>query len=153
MDSQNDRVRSCFRGCLLAGAVGDALGPPMEFLSLDEIRSGYGPSGVTGMVEGDWPPGSITDDTQMTLFTAEGLLRAWVRGSLKGILDVPSVVDHPYARWLYTQGSSSPRWDRWNEQGYDGWLVGVPQLHAQRAPGMTCLSALESEQPAPLTYR
>jgi hypothetical protein len=100
-----------FRGCLLAGAVGDALGAPIEFLSLDEIRGRYGPSGVTGMVEGTWPAGSITDDTQMTLFTAEGLLRAQVRGELKGIVDIPGVVDHAYARWLHTQGERCPRWE------------------------------------------
>ena len=99
-----------FRGCLLGGAVGDALGAPVEFMSLEEIRSRFGPRGVTGLEEGAWPAGSITDDTQMTLFTAEGVLRAQVRGALKGIVHPPSVVDHAYARWLHTQGGHSPRW-------------------------------------------
>jgi ADP-ribosylglycohydrolase len=96
--------------------------------------------------DGAWPAGSITDDTQMTLFTAEGLLRAQVRGALKGIVHPPSVVDHAYARWLHTQGEQSPRWAKWNEGGYDGWVVGLPELNARRAPGRTCLSALSGER-------
>ncbi|MGZ4187336.1 MAG: ADP-ribosylglycohydrolase family protein [Solirubrobacteraceae bacterium] len=135
-----------FRGCLLGGAVGDALGAPVEFMSLDEIRKRFGPRGVTGLEDGAWPAGSITDDTQMTLFTAEGLLRAQVRGALKGIVHPPTVVDHAYARWLHTQGERSPRWAKHNEDGYDGWLVVLPELNTRRAPGRTCLSALSGEQ-------
>jgi len=48
--------------------------------------------------------GAITDDTQMTLFTAEGLLRAVCRGSPKGSCDPSGVLHHAYARWLETQG-------------------------------------------------
>jgi ADP-ribosyl-[dinitrogen reductase] hydrolase len=32
--------------CLLGGAVGDALGAPVEFLSLKAIRQEYGPDGT-----------------------------------------------------------------------------------------------------------
>ena len=135
-----------FRGCLLGGAAGDALGAPVEFMSLDEIRARFGPRGVTELTDGAWPAGSITDDTQMTLFTAEGLLRAQVRGALKGIVHPPSLVDRAYARWLHTQGEQSRRWTKWNADGYDGWLVGLPQLHARRAPGRTCLSALTADR-------
>ena len=39
-------LRSRFRGCLLGGAVGDALGAPVEFMRLDEIRHLYGPGGI-----------------------------------------------------------------------------------------------------------
>ena len=42
-------LRDRFRGCLLGGAVGDALGAPVEFLRLDEIVARYGPEG-TGRV-------------------------------------------------------------------------------------------------------
>jgi ADP-ribosylglycohydrolase len=137
---------SHFRGCLLGGAVGDALGAPVEFMTLEEIRARFGPHGVTGLKDGTWPAGSITDDTQLTLFTAEGVLRAQVRGALKGIVHPPTVVDHAYARWLHTQGEKSPRWAEWNEDGYDGWLVEVPELNHRRAPGRTCLSALSAER-------
>ena len=77
--------RDRFLGCLLGGAVGDALGAAVEFESRAAILETFAPDGIT-----DYAPiygglGRITDDTQMTLFTAEGLLRAWVRGCLKGI--------------------------------------------------------------------
>jgi len=64
-------------GCLLGGAVGDALGAVVEFDSLDEIRRRFGPDGLS-----DFPAeaGPVTDDTQMTLFTAEALIRARRRG-------------------------------------------------------------------------
>ncbi|WP_346798039.1 ADP-ribosylglycohydrolase family protein [Halomonas sp. Bachu 37] len=72
-----DETRGRFRGCLLGGAVGDALGASVEFLSPAEILERFGSEGIT-----DYAPiygglGRITDDTQMTLFTADGLLRGW----------------------------------------------------------------------------
>jgi ADP-ribosylglycohydrolase len=33
-------------GCLLGGAVGDALGAPIEFMTLPEIRKKFGPEGL-----------------------------------------------------------------------------------------------------------
>ena len=35
-----------FLGCFLGGAVGDALGYPVEFLSESHIRQEYGPEGI-----------------------------------------------------------------------------------------------------------
>src|SRR5467141_3257031 len=74
----DSRVRNRFRGCLLGGAVGDALGAPVEFLDLDEIVRAYGEQGI-----GDYAPAygklfAITDDTQVTLFTAEAVLSAHI---------------------------------------------------------------------------
>ncbi len=51
--------------------------------------------------------GAITDDTQMTLFTAEALIRAAVRGANKGICNPIAVIHHAYLRWLQTQGYKS----------------------------------------------
>ena len=63
-----ETVRSLARACLLGGAIGDAMGAPIEFLTLAEMRQRYGAMGVTDFVADRWPAGSITDDTQMTLF-------------------------------------------------------------------------------------
>lgn len=35
-----------FRGCLIGGAAGDALGYPVEFLRYDDIISRYGKDGI-----------------------------------------------------------------------------------------------------------
>lgn len=79
------RLLSRFRGCFLGGAVGDALGAPVEFLTLAQIQERYGPGGIRDMDHAYGRVGAITDDTQMTLFTAEGLLRAYHRAMAKGI--------------------------------------------------------------------
>ncbi|MGW7383007.1 ADP-ribosylglycohydrolase family protein [Streptomyces sp. NPDC054794] len=78
--------RARVRGCLLGGALGDALGYPVEFSSLDRIRAAHGERGVTGLVPGaHGAAGRISDDTQMTLFTAEALVHAHARERHKGI--------------------------------------------------------------------
>ena len=91
---------------LLGGAYGDSLGAEIEFLSLAEIRRQF-PDGISDLPPHQGLRGAITDDTQMTLFTAEGLIRAHVRGALKGICHPPSVVHHALLRWYRTQGGKS----------------------------------------------
>jgi len=76
-------------------SVGDALGAPVEFLSLVDIRRHFGPEGISDYAPAYGRRGAITDDTQMTLFTAEGLLRAWVRMQMKGICNIQVVVRPP----------------------------------------------------------
>ena len=125
------------RGCLLGGAVGDALGSGVEFDSIERIRERLGPAGVTGYVVAYGRRGAITDDTQMTLFTAEGLLLA------DDGAEVRTVVDRAYARWLAIQGERSPRWP--DDDG-GGWLARVPGLDGRRSPGRTCLSALRADR-------
>src|SRR5690606_6418819 len=82
---QERTVRGRFLGCLLGGAVGDALGAPVEFMKRAEILRRFGPKGITQYAPAYGGLGRITDDTQMTLFTAEGLIRGWVRDCFKGI--------------------------------------------------------------------
>lgn len=131
-----------FAGCLLGGAVGDALGAPVEFLSIHQIKERYGRQGITDYDECYGRKGAITDDTQMTLFTAEGILRAECRVFYRGIGPAyRPVVYHAYQRWLHTQGENSP--DKFFGRNDDGWLIGVPGLHHRRAPGSTCISALK----------
>jgi ADP-ribosylglycohydrolase len=138
--------RDRFLGCLLGGAVGDALGAAVEFKSRAAILETFGPDGIT-----DYAPiygglGRITDDTQMTLFTAEGLLRAWVRERTQGIpTTYAGATAHAYQRWLATQGI--PPRDGVDLVREPGWLFQQPELHAQRAPGNTCLSALRAPSP------
>ncbi|QCI97639.1 ADP-ribosylglycohydrolase family protein [Agrobacterium larrymoorei] len=132
-------------GCLLGGACGDALGGPVEFLSKERIHAEYGADGITELHEYDGVVGAITDDTQMTLFTVEGLIRAGVRFDTKGICHIPSVVNHAYRRWLQTQEADFST--SANNDDIDGWLVSNERLWARRAPGATCLSALRTKMP------
>lgn len=128
------------RACLIAGAIGDALGGAVEFNSLSSIRSTYGPRGIARYDTAYGRRGAITDDTQMTLFSAEGLINAWKRGSDKGICHVPTMVGLAYQRWMATQGERAHPHSL--SQSERGWLVDLPDLNHRRAPGNTCLSAL-----------
>jgi ADP-ribosylglycohydrolase len=134
-------ARERFLGCLLGGAVGDALGASVEFLSRAQILERHGPQGLTDYAPAYGGPGRITDDTQMSLFTAEGLLRGWVGERVRGVTSLTATTAHAYLRWLTTQGESTgcipPMAD-----SEPGWLVQQAQLHHRRAPGNTCVRAL-----------
>jgi ADP-ribosylglycohydrolase len=136
-----------YRGCLLGGAIGDALGAPIEFMSLPQIRQHFGAAGLQSYPDDAGGLGRFTDDTQMTLFTAEGLLRAQHRAMLKGIAGARcAIVYQSYLRWLYTQGLR-PETIPAGHGVYDvekGWLINQASLHRRRAPGRTCLCALQS---------
>src|SRR3546814_10824531 len=108
-----------------------------------EILRRFGPKGITQYAPAYGGMGTITDDTQMTLFTAEGLIRGWVRGCFKGITTYSGVTAHAYLRWLQTQGES-PTCDINFGTDEPGWLFQQRQLHSRRAPGNTCLSALRA---------
>ncbi len=112
-----------FRGCLLGLAIGDALGAPVEFDKLTDIRARFGPDGITDLVP--WhglPAGSYTDDTQMTLATIRGMLAAHAAGEPLAGNGWATAVYRAYLEWLATQDDPAQR----------------------RAPGNTCLSALRS---------
>lgn len=138
---QKRTVRDRFKGCLLGGAVGDALGAPIEFMSRTEVLRRFGPKGITQYSLAYGALGTLTDDTQMALFTAEGLIRGWVRERFKGITNYSGVAAHAYLRWLLTQGEQ-PTCDL--DLREPGWLFQQPELHNRRAPGNTCLSALRA---------
>jgi ADP-ribosyl-[dinitrogen reductase] hydrolase len=125
--------------CLLAGAAGDALGAPVEFMSRGEIVRRFGPHGIRDYAPAYGGLGKITDDTQMTLFTAEGSLRALAASRDGAVADSAAIMRRAYLRWLLTQGEGSG-----NAIERSGWLVAQPELHSRRAPGNTCLSALRT---------
>ncbi len=62
---QKRTVQGRFLGCLLGGAVGDALGAPVEFMKRAEILRRFGPKGITQYAPAYGGLGTITDDTQM----------------------------------------------------------------------------------------
>ena len=127
-----------FIGCLVGGAVGDALGYPVEFSSYEGICARFGAAGIRAYELDPWAGQALfSDDTQMTLFTAVGLTRAGAAASRE---DAARAVYHAYLDWLHTQDRSCAR------RADACWLLDEPQLYSRRAPGNTCLSALRSGQ-------
>ena len=71
----NNQIRDSIRGAMFGVAVGDALGAPLEFMSAKSIQQQHGT--VRDMIGGGWLnvlPGEVTDDTQMTLAVAHGIV-------------------------------------------------------------------------------
>ena len=122
---------------LLGLAVGDAMGAEIEFAKLNQIQSIF-PCKVDRLLPSYGKLGAITDDTQMAVFTAEGLVRTIWRGATKGIGGTSSVIHHALLRWLMTQGEA-PHMEVDREFG----LIKVKSMFKRRAPGLTCLDALK----------
>lgn len=139
---QTINLQNKCRGSLIGGAIGDALGYPVEFMnSFRKIQAEYGERGITEYdMSYPWLDDSLrhykalfSDDTQMTLYTAEGLLEA--KRSGKPI--VPTICN-AYLVWYGHQVSKKVR------ISYDSELSKIDELNQRRAPGNTCLSALLS---------
>jgi len=95
-------------------ALGDALGYPVEFIKLPVIRQKYGSAGIQE------PPFPVlySDDTQMTLALAEGLLDAGINEPLD---DLMQGIGNRFIDWLDSPDNN-------------------------RAPGTTCINGVERFQ-------
>lgn len=129
-------------GCLIGGAVGDALGAPVEGLGLDQIHERHGPQGLTEYVEGSYGIGAITDETQLTLRTCDALVRASVSARDRGIggASVGMVLD------AYLE------WERIHRDDGPGPLDSDDPLNAPRGYGAATVAALRQarNRPAPV---
>ncbi|MBR6825999.1 MAG: ADP-ribosylglycohydrolase family protein [Oscillospiraceae bacterium] len=138
-------ILDAFRGCLFGGGVGDALGYVVEFLGEYPIFDRFGPDGITSYAP-DTASGKalISDDTQMTLFTANGLLVNCTRNAMEQIALPPRFhIEQSYLDWYSTQ--VNPYFSLRNELQQKknvSWLWDIPELFHRRAPGNTCMSAL-----------
>ena len=75
-----------YRGCLLGLAVGDAMGMPVDDMTLEEIRESYGPHGLLGYdLRGDFA--EITSYTQVAAYICNALLLSVSRGKGDKALD------------------------------------------------------------------
>jgi ADP-ribosylglycohydrolase len=131
---------SRFTGCLLGGALGDALGYPVEFeRSWQRIREQYGAPWPSSLAYAQPAPALISDDTQMTLFVAEGVIRSVQRLRQGSLANPAGVILNALVRWYVSQTS-----DNSAPALLNGWLFGEARLHAVRAPGKTNLGALRA---------
>ncbi|MGN9790055.1 ADP-ribosylglycohydrolase family protein [Streptomyces sp. OZ13] len=130
------RAESRVRGLMLGLALGETLG-------------------ATGGAAGDALPAAGTlragVATQLACFTAEGIIRAMVRGAHKGLCHPPSVLWHAYCRWAALQGIDrdrlAARWGTFSGGEWpDGWLAEVPALAARRGTAPATVEALSSRE-------
>ena len=129
-------------GCILGGAIGDALGYPVEFLEYKTIQEYYTKQGIV-----DFPSigGLISDDTQMTLFTIDGILKPTFAVTKEDYMN--SIIDNiyqSYLDWLATQVGKFRDRSRYKNYCTQSRLLNCEPLYDLRAPGNTCLSALHS---------
>lgn len=133
-------MKDKIRGSLVGGAIGDALGYAVEFVgSYSSIQEIYGEAGITRLVTeksrsgyaNDSDKAVISDDTQMTLFTACGLLNAENPELRK------CAIRDAYVEWYYTQQWHCDRRSR------KCWIAEIPEMNQRRSPGGTCMSAME----------
>ncbi len=140
MQDPTGRYYNVFLGCIMGGAFGDAFGFPVEFMELSEIVSKYGPHGIVRPEVGPNGRIIISDDSQLTLFTMDGLT-CGMRRAREHRTDAKAEVylDRAYLDWYATQ---QPR------LRYSHPFTSVysdHRLRAQRAPGRTCMSALSQQ--------
>lgn len=136
-------------GCMLGGAAGDALGAPVEFLSRAEIEKRYGKDGILNY-ELTLGKARITDDTQLSMFTAAGLLKAIARMGADGfgndekncvsfLQSYKYFVRGAYFDWLVTQDEIEE-----DEMPMETWLGNVRELYSRRCPGGTCITEIKN---------
>ena len=163
-----DNYRDKIRGSLFGGAVGDALGYAIEFMQEKAIFQKYGEGGIREYelslsgntswsqmfsspgTEGEAPfpdlKAVFSDDTQMTLFTANGLLYGDTCRRMEGNTQPPAFfIAQAYQDWLRTQKEDFET-ARQKNVPHVSWLFDVPELFHRRAPGNTCMSALLSQE-------
>ena len=129
-----------YAGCILGGAIGDALGAPVEFMSLAEIKNKYGKNGIQDLELNEYGQAEFTDDTQMTMFTAEGLIKSVLSG--RDLNDTPNYmyVYESYLNWYNTQFKRFKPTEK-------GMLVNTEALYQNRSPGFTCIRSLKEKEP------
>lgn len=135
VSTRQDEAMARRLACLLGGALGDGFGHPVEFDKLAVIQRRFG---LNGLRIPQYEHGQlvVSDDTQMTLFTLEGLTRALLRQETDddGLI---RQVRLSYMDWLETQGGKA-------QGDAASRLMKHAALHVRRTPGQACLAALEA---------
>ena len=123
----------------MAGAAGDALGYEVEFMSCRSILSRFGENGITKFALDNNGKALISDDTQMTLFTTNGLLSGITKNRMEhDDSKAELLVIAAYLDWYYTQTGEKGKHRQFT------WLRELPEMAHRRAPGNTCMSACAS---------
>ena len=140
-------VEERFRGALLGGACGDALGYSLKALSVARIKHRFGPFGLRTLVC-DLKNGklaSVSENTQLALATMDGILWA----DAKKIKPEEGIY-RGYMRWYYSQTGEEPRrgqrtWMRRQSHEREFCLLREKFMHDRRDPEDGLLSAFSRE--------
>lgn len=132
----NVTIKDQMFATLAGGAIGDAFGYRIEFQSLAAIRSRFGPAGLIEPIFDGQGRLIVSDDTQLALFTAEGIVDALEKNSDSSIDEVNAAIREAYLRWYETQANGAA------PKATSRGLSSFSEMYARRAPGNTCLSAL-----------
>ena len=158
-----------YRGCLLGGAAGDALGYAIEFDREEAIAARYGSRGIRNYRLDERGLAPFSDDTQMTLYTANSLLcsLAALSAQASGGVQAPNgaqasddiqtsdgapALVSPAALAAYAPAQMAQFYVEWMYTQVSpyplaepkAWISNLPELFASRAPGITCLNACEA---------
>lgn len=138
-----------FKGCLIGGAAGDALGYEIEFWGNHQIFDTYGPQGIQEY-ELNYGEALISDDTQMTLFTAVGLLNEAaksVENEKYSMLPLLGIWDAYYEWYQMQYNGIHTKSDPKVLKRRKTWLFHILELRERRAPGMACMGSLRGKIP------
>lgn len=142
---EDAELQNRIRGSLTGGAAGDALGYAVEFMGENELFGKYGKGGIRAYsLDSVSKKALISDDTQMTLFAAEAIIK-WLSAQANGGADdsLRSYALQSHLDWLDTQESI---FERAGKQFFPHGLMAERRMFACRAPGITCLSALHKRR-------
>lgn len=136
-----------FRGAIIGASCGDALGYPLQNLSVARIKHRFGPFGLRTLV-GDPKNGKkapVSDNTQTLLATIDGILWADAKK-----LDIIEGIYRSYMRWYYSQTGEEPRrgqktWMRRQSHEREFCLVREKFMHARRNPEEGLLGAFSKD--------
>lgn len=126
---------------MVGGAIGDALAYPRRYMSRDALEDLIGPNGINRMIVNKAVGKAlISDDTQLTAFTADGLIWADARARKSGIYAYVPCMFYAYQKWLYTQTGSFA--DKSYEFLLKGEIFRWEDLFARRLPSAATLDVL-----------
>lgn len=130
-----ENMLSCYRGCLLGMAVGDALGYTIDGMTWNEIRENYGPNGLLGYDLQEQDYAQITSYTQLAAYLCNGLLIALTRGKTDYVR---------YGRLALQEWTRSQQYYRDPEQTYC-WVAKIPQFRRRYCRDARMLDTLRLE--------
>lgn len=127
-----------FEGCLLGGAIGDAFGAPIEFMKLSKIKKLYGEEGLTVLSPDKSGKIKFTDDTELTLFSVDGLIKS-ARIKKENSSPNINIMFDSYRDWFRVCAKS--------QKLQNGWISSLDEIRSYNGSGKTCMEVLSNNKP------